>query len=69
MAPTDSAQITIETVLDHPVWGSFSNTASVSADETDPIPGNNTATIDTIIGVFVDGFETGDTGRWSDTAP
>jgi uncharacterized repeat protein (TIGR01451 family) len=69
MAPTDTTQITIETVLDHPVWGSFGNTASVGADETDPILSNNTVTIDTIIAIFVDGFETGDTDRWSETAP
>jgi uncharacterized repeat protein (TIGR01451 family) len=69
MAPTDTAEITVETVLDHPVWGSLSNTATVSAAETDPLTANNTATLDTRIALFVDGFESGATDRWSATVP
>jgi uncharacterized repeat protein (TIGR01451 family) len=69
MAPTETGQITIETNLDHPVWGGISNTASVTATETDPDPLNNTATIDTVVGIFHDGFETGSTDRWSATVP
>lgn len=64
MAPTDTAQITIETVLDHPVWGAFNNTSSVTANETDPITANNTATVDTNIALFVDDFESGDLSAW-----
>ncbi len=64
MAPTDTAQITIETVLDHPEWGSFGNTSSVTANELDPITANNTATVDTTIALFVDGFESGDLTAW-----
>ncbi len=64
MAPSDSTQITIETVLDHPVWGSFSDTSSVTANEIDPITANNTATIDTIIAIFFDGYESGDLSAW-----
>jgi len=64
MAPTDTAQITIETVLDHPVWGAFNNTSSVAANETDPITANNTATVDTNIALFVDDFESGDLSAW-----
>jgi len=67
MAATDTAQITVETVLDHPVWGGFSNAASVTASETDPNPLNDTATVDSLIGIFIDGFETGTTDRWDDT--
>ncbi len=65
----ESTQVTVETVLDHPVWGSIVNTASVTAAETDPITANNTATVDTRIALFVDGFETGTTAMWSSTAP
>jgi len=64
MAPTDTAAITIDTVLDYPVYGSFSNTATVTATELDPIQTNNTATVGTNIALFVDGFETGDTTGW-----
>ena len=64
MAPTETAQITIETVLDHPVWGAFNNTSSVVANETDPITANNTATVDTNIALFVDDFESGDLSAW-----
>jgi len=64
MAPSETAQITLETVLDHPVWSSLSNSASVAAAETDPIPANDTATVDTVIGLFIDGFESGDTTEW-----
>jgi uncharacterized repeat protein (TIGR01451 family) len=64
MSPSDTTQVVIETVLDHPVWGSFSNASSVSASETDPIPANNTATVDTIIAIFVDGWESGDLSAW-----
>jgi uncharacterized repeat protein (TIGR01451 family) len=69
MAPTDTAQITIDAVLDHPVWGTLSNTAAVSASESDPIMANNSATLDTLIALFVDGFESGDTTRWSAASP
>lgn len=69
MAPSDTTLITIETVLDHPIRGGFSNTAAVIASETDPIPANNTATVETKIGIFIDGLETGDTDRWSVTEP
>ncbi|HSL19290.1 MAG TPA: ELWxxDGT repeat protein [Methylomirabilota bacterium] len=65
MAALESIQVTVETVLGHPVWGSFSNTASVTAAELDPITANNAATVDTRIAVFVDGWETGDLGAWS----
>jgi uncharacterized repeat protein (TIGR01451 family) len=64
MAPTDTSQITIATVLDHPVWGTISNTSSVTATELDPITANNTATVDTTIALFVDGFESGDLSAW-----
>jgi hypothetical protein len=64
MASTDSTLITIETVLDHPLWGSFSNTATVAANEIDPILTNNTVTVDTMIGIFIDGFELGDLSAW-----
>jgi hypothetical protein len=55
-------------VLDHPVWGSLSNVASVTATENDPISANNTATEITSIGLFIDGFESGSTSAWSGTS-
>jgi uncharacterized repeat protein (TIGR01451 family) len=64
MAPTDTTQITIETVLDHPVYGTINNSSSVTAAETDPIQTNNSATVDTRIALFVDGFESGDLTAW-----
>jgi len=35
-----------------------------AAAETDPIPANNTAAVDTLIALFVDGFESGDLTAW-----
>jgi len=64
MAPTDTAAITIDAVLDHPVYGAFDNTATVTAAELDPILTNNAATAHTVIGIFVDGLESGDTTGW-----
>jgi uncharacterized repeat protein (TIGR01451 family) len=64
MAASDTSQVTIETVVDHPEYGGFSNSSSVAAAETDPITANNTASVDTIIALFVDGFETGDLNGW-----
>ena len=64
MAPTDSAVVTIETMVDYPEYGGFSNSCSVTAAELDPIQANNTAAVDTVIALFVDGFETGDTTWW-----
>ena len=35
-----------------------------AAAELDPITANNTATVDTLMALFVDGFETGDLTAW-----
>ena len=35
-----------------------------AAAELDPISANNTATVDTLIALFVDGFESGDLTGW-----
>ncbi len=64
LAPHANTQVTIDVTLDHPVWGGFSNTATVSAAENDPIPANNSATVNTTIGLFLDDFESGDTSAW-----
>ncbi|MEX1312140.1 MAG: DUF11 domain-containing protein, partial [Candidatus Sulfomarinibacteraceae bacterium] len=64
LAPSGTSQVTIETVLDHPVHGAFSNTSTVTANELDPITANNTAAVDTTIALFVDGFESGDLTGW-----
>jgi hypothetical protein len=42
----------------------ITNSSSVAAAELDPIQANNTATVNTVIALFVDGFETGDTTWW-----
>jgi len=34
------------------------------AAELDPIPANNSATVDTMIALFIDGFESGDLTAW-----
>jgi len=54
--------------------GTIDNTANVAVtDVTDPNVGNNSATDSDTVGVpplpFADGFETGDTSRWSLTVP
>jgi uncharacterized repeat protein (TIGR01451 family) len=52
--------------------GTIVNTAVVAtgAGVTDPAPGNNSFTdIDTLPKIFLDGFETGDTSRWSFRQP
>jgi len=64
LAPTDNAVVTIETMVDYPEYGGFNNSCSVAAAELDPIQANNTAAVDTIIALFVDGFESGDTTGW-----
>jgi len=35
-----------------------------AAAELDPISANNTATVDTLIALFIDGFESGDLTGW-----
>ena len=67
LTPTASTQVTIDVVLDYPVWGSLINTASAVATEDDPISANDTATETTIIGLFIDGLEIGSTTAWSST--
>ncbi len=53
----------------NPVFtGTISNTAVVTLNEGDPIPANNTdveTTTVVVSHIFSDGFETGDTTRWS----
>ena len=68
LAPSASAEVTIDVVLDHPVWGSLSNVATATATENDPIPANDTATAITVIGLFFDDFESGTTSAWSSTS-
>jgi hypothetical protein len=52
--------------------GTISNTAVVTLNEGDPITANNTDTETTTVvapgpHIFSDGFETGNTDRWSST--
>lgn len=65
MAPTDSVQITVETEVGYPEWGTVSNSASITADGTDPIQTNDSVTVDLRIGIFFDGFESGDLSAWN----
>jgi len=54
--------------------GTITNSAEVTLNETDPIAGNNTdSEVTTVVDeptyIYSDGFETGDTSRWSLTSP
>jgi uncharacterized repeat protein (TIGR01451 family) len=69
LAPATSAEVVIDVDLDHPVHGTLSNTATVTAAENDPITANNQATENTTVGLFIDGFESGDTTAWSSAVP
>ena len=69
-----SATYTATCNLSSAATGSLVNTATatVGGGVTDPVPGNNSATdTDTILSltIFIDGFETGNTGQWSNTVP
>jgi len=45
-----AASATVSLVVTPTVGGSISNTAAVSATESDPVPGNNSATLSTTVG-------------------
>jgi uncharacterized repeat protein (TIGR01451 family)/CSLREA domain-containing protein len=72
LAPLAEVSLVIEVTALDPPGGELSNTATVSLAEQDPSPGNNSATETTGVDdsvVFADGFETGDTTRWSVQEP
>ncbi|MCP4901899.1 MAG: DUF11 domain-containing protein [bacterium] len=65
-----STQVEIEVEAVAGFTGTLTNTASVVLDQPDPITTNNddteeTEVIDAAVYIFSDGFETGDTSRWS----
>jgi len=70
LAALATGSYTIEVTVGDPPGGQLTNTASVSGVEVDPDPANNTATESTTVDaslIFADGFESGDTTRWSET--
>jgi uncharacterized repeat protein (TIGR01451 family) len=74
LAAGGSTMVEIEVDVAFGTTGTITNTAEVILNETDPVAGNNTdAEITTVVDeptyIFSDGFETGNTTRWSLTSP
>jgi len=74
LAAGGSTMVEIEVDVAFGTTGTITNTAEVTLNETDPVLGNNTEdemtmVVDEPTYIFSDGFETGDTSRWSETAP
>lgn len=63
------AQLVIEVTVDGAAVGPLTNTAAVEANETELIVVNNTTQATTVVVLFADGFESGDTLAWSETTP
>ncbi|MBZ0111666.1 MAG: DUF11 domain-containing protein, partial [Thermoanaerobaculia bacterium] len=70
------ADTSFAVLVDVPVGieGIISATADVSANDPDPVASNDNLTIETTVlddmtTIFVDGFESGNTSRWSATEP
>jgi len=69
-----TTMVLIEVDVAFGTTGTITNTAVVTLNETDPVLGNNTeeemtTVVDETTYIYSDGFETGDTSRWSETAP
>ena len=67
-----SVTYTVSCTISANATGTITNTATVATGPgvTDPSPGNNSATdVDTLPTIFADGFESGDTSRWSNQVP
>ena len=71
LAASTSTDVIITVLVDSTATGSLSNTASVSATEPDPVPGNNSDSESTAIvtPLFADAFETGDLTAWDSSVP
>jgi len=74
LAAGGSTMVEIEVDLAFGTTGTITNSAEVTLNETDPIAGNNTdSEVTTVVDeptyIYSDGFETGDTSRWSLTSP
>ena len=71
--PGTSTAIEIEVDVDYGFEGTITNSAAAVLNEADPAPANNTdeeitRVVDEPTYIFSDGFETGDTDRWSETS-
>ena len=74
LAAGGSTMVEIEVDVAFGTTGMITNTAEVTLNETDPVTANNTdseltTVVDEPTYIFSDGFETGDTTRWSLTTP
>lgn len=63
-------QVVIDLDIPFGVTGTLNNSAAVTANEIDPVPGNDsdveqTTVVSDATHIFSDGFETGSTSRWS----
>ncbi len=65
-----STDVTIEVMASLGFMGVVENTATVTGNDTDPNPANNSSTTHTTSTVlFADGFESGDCTAWSSMVP
>lgn len=74
LGPATSTQVTVEVEVPFGVEGEISSSAEITLDQPDPISSNNvanetTTVIEDTVYIFVDGFESGDTSRWSEIVP
>ena len=69
LASGTGADLTLEILVDGGAVGPLVDTAVVSCDQEDPVTVNDTAETTTLVHLFADGFETGDTSAWSSTSP
>ncbi len=71
LAPSTSTDVIITVLVDSAATGSLSNTASVSANEPDPVSGNDSDNENTAVvtPLFADSFESGDVTAWDSSVP
>jgi hypothetical protein len=74
ISPGTPIEVEIEVDVDFGTTGDITATADVTSPDGDLFPGNNietetTSVVDEPTYIFSDGFETGDTTRWSTTTP
>ncbi|HSL18518.1 MAG TPA: DUF11 domain-containing protein [Methylomirabilota bacterium] len=72
VAAGGASVVSVEVDVPYGVTGAISGSAVVTLNETDPVPGNNSAVEDTTVvseatHVFSDGFESATTDAWSST--
>jgi uncharacterized repeat protein (TIGR01451 family) len=65
VVPGGRLELTIEILVDAGAVGPLANSAVVSCDQEDPVPFNDSIDSLTVVNLFADGFESGDTSGWS----